>query len=910
MVRDLREPTGPPDPGGFAGREREVRDLLLLLSGRRERLEPLVLHGPAGVGKSALAAEVARKLDATVHWITPGRTVDIDRILLQLLAECEAPRVPIVRAALKGSRGFSRELRDQCVNYVGAHVLVLDDVHPSDARPLLAVLRDCSRLTVILTTRQASGWTKKVRLYRVLPLENVDALVVAATFAMTDSAEPLAELTAAAHGLPYLARIAGALVKQEPREVLSEVVEEPDDLIDLVLNLCTPDEYQVLELLAQRESPAPFTVLTVQAVLQLLTAPPDAGEMVDRLVKWQLVQPWNEEEGEFLLPAPVADAVRDRAHLVSPVSRQLAEDAGCTLLYSASLLDGRDQAQLPDGPLAPPELARYVDEFIDLVANDERQWQGREPIAALATLLAVLGDAHRLVWLHRRWQSLIPSVSRALATLALGLGMPEHARKLLDGDDSAHAVHERAAIEHESGRLGAALDLLDGRLPERDDVHAAWHALVHGAVLCDQGDAHGAEVVLRAAVELHRRFGCRRGEGWALLHLARTYLLRGSAREAEGLLGQAEETLRSVGDQRGQNWVATERIRLPGSLRADPGARKTLAAHAKADDPRGMGWTELYLALVTAAAGTMGPTPAMLGRADVHFVRCQDALGSAWTRHRLALLGSLDPRDEQEQWELVHEQFLETGCTIGTAWTGLELAARHTAPEAVQLLLNTAESEFRALSNVRGVAWVAAVRAVQSNPPTHPDRTTLITLLPPHLPDRDQLLLDIEAFCDDGGPLNGRPIPFFARDTVVTVATASDFMDLPGPGGPRCRVRLTLLDESPSTGTTARLLLRVAPEQGHPWAARDVPWLTATALPLTRASVEPASALLRPSEREAHGAEFDFTPHRTGTHRIRFTIALERTGTVLQQVETELDILDNGRPGNHAAPHAVTPRGR
>jgi hypothetical protein len=142
--------------------------------------------------------------------------------------------------------------------------------------------------------------------------------------------------------------------------------------------------------------------------------------------------------------------------------------------------------------------------------------------------------------------------------------------------------------------------------------------------------------------------------------------------------------------------------------------------------------------------------------------------------------------------------------------------------------------------------------------------------------------------------------------------TGPDFLELPGPAGPRCRVRVTLLDDSPAEDTTARLLLRVSPEDGHPWRAAEAerPWLTVTAVPLTHASVDPASGLLLPSEQAVHGAEFGFTAHRTGTHRIRFTITLERTGTVLQQVETELDILDHDERAGLSSPEAVTHRGR
>ncbi|MGV9450801.1 AAA family ATPase [Streptomyces sp. NPDC003635] len=909
MARDLREPTGPPEASGFAGRDREIAELRSLLADGAEHLQPLVLHGPAGVGKSALAAAVSQDLGRPVHWISPGDTVDVERILLRLLAESGAPRVPIVRAALKRSRAFSRELWNEFARYATDRVLVLDDVHSSATRPLLTALRRCHRLTVFVTTREPSGWPRSSHLHEVRPLENVDALVVAATVARTDSAEPLAQLTTASRGLPSLARIAGALVKDGLREIPREV-EGPDALMALALERCSLDEYRVLELLTLRESGAPFTLRTVESLVRLLSPSPDAAATVNGLLRRQLVQRWSEETGEFVLSAPLADAVRARARPGQPVRSQLAEDARACLEHSAHLLEGGGGDDVaPAGQFGPPDVASYADEFLDLVADDRAPLRQRLHIAgALAPVLAVLGDAHRLVWLYRQLGEVDIRVSRALAAIARDMGMPDHARILLSGDGSAHAVHARAAVEYQAGRLTDALAALEVRPPEADDIHAAWHSLVRGAVLCDQGDARGAEGLLRTAVGLHRRFDCRRGYGWALLHLARTYLMRGFAAEGEGLLAQAEQTLRSVGDRRGVNWVATERMRLPGALSTDPDARRTLAAHAKADDPRGTGWTKLFLAIQYAVAGTLGAARTTLGQADVHLVSGQDMLGSAWARHRLALLGPMTADEDRKQWELVYEQFLKTGCTRGLAWTGLELAARSPSPDTARYLLHLAESDFRALSDVRGSVWVEAVRAVRRDPPTRPDSAALTALLPPGLPDRDELMRDVEGFCVDGGPLGGRGIPFLARDLVVIDSTAADHAGLPGRNGPGCRVRITLLDDSPTAGTTACLLLRVVPEPGHPWASASAPWLTATALPVTRASVEPASALLRPSAQ--HGAEFDFTPHRTGTHRLRFTIALERTGTVLQQVETELDILDNDQPGSHTAPHAVIPRGR
>ncbi|MGW7612181.1 VMAP-C domain-containing protein [Streptomyces sp. NPDC054766] len=124
--------------------------------------------------------------------------------------------------------------------------------------------------------------------------------------------------------------------------------------------------------------------------------------------------------------------------------------------------------------------------------------------------------------------------------------------------------------------------------------------------------------------------------------------------------------------------------------------------------------------------------------------------------------------------------------------------------------------------------------------------------------------------------------------------------------GDTCRVRVTLLDESPADSAEKRLLLRVAPGPHHPWSESDTarrPWLTVTATPLTPAVVEPATALVRPSEEKTEGAEFTVVAHHPGRHFIRFTVSLARTDTVLQQVETEFDVVDSDCPPGSAAAH-------
>ncbi|CCK27814.1 hypothetical protein BN159_3435 [Streptomyces davaonensis JCM 4913] len=910
------------------GRADDLRALLYDLSiGGVSGRAPFVavLHGPPGVGKSALAAVMARwhgdeqrrqsgEDPLPVHWLGLGGTVDVQGTLLRLLAECGAPREPIVHAATAPERVFRRLLRYQCAKHIRERVVVLDDVSPSAARPLLKVLRGCVGLTVIVTSDQKRGWRGVDLLHRVWPLSGREATELFSRYPETHSvAAPSAAL-----GLPSLVRIAGALAHEVPREELLGAT-RPDALVQLALHRCTPEERLLLETLASRPSRAPFTTLTIW--------PLDRRNAMAGLVQRGLVQQPREAEDVFLLPAPVREAVLGRppAHVTPPDELVLELAGAATRLVddSASLLDGRPRLLSDDKPLealSPHEFAAHIDEFMRLLADTRRlraKYLEDLFINALATVLAFLGDAHRLVALHRGSRK-NSAVRRALCAVARGVGLPDVAQSLIDGDTTPHAIRERAANHHAAGHLDSALAAL-GTAPEAEDIHAAWNLLVRGAVLCDQGKVEEAARHLRFSADLHRAFDCRRGHGQALLQLARVSLLRGLNAEADELLGQAEVLLSALGDVRGQNWIETERVRLQAQ-RGDTEeacltAERTIAAHKAAGDVRGVGWTEFWLGHALWGDGHHSDAEYEWQEARECFSQCWDALGHAWARHRVALVppDRLPWREDPvAEWLSVHQEFVETGCTHGRAWATLEIAARVPGPAMSSAFLSTAQSDFRTLDDVAGLSWVSAVRIARDHTPPPPDARARLTESLPDRPWATQLIQDIERFWDT--PFNGllNEIPPHARDLVLTTSTPDVTEEDLSPHGPRCRVRITLLDESPTTGTTARLLLRVSPEPGHTWAAdpEAAPWLTATALPLTRASLEPPSAHLRPSHQAGHGAEFDFTPHRTGTHRIRFTIALERTGTVLQQVETELDILDNDQPGSHAAPHSVIPRGR
>jgi len=162
---DAREGLGPPEPStlsrlpvrttSFVGRDRELAEIGALLAAPEERL--LTLVGPAGVGKTRLALQVARaqleggSFQNGVHFIS----------LEALSSPVQLPN------RLAEGLGLNLEGKGEpvgeVVRYLGERelLLVLDNFehllagHPSDGAGLVAaLLRGCSRLKVLATSRE------------------------------------------------------------------------------------------------------------------------------------------------------------------------------------------------------------------------------------------------------------------------------------------------------------------------------------------------------------------------------------------------------------------------------------------------------------------------------------------------------------------------------------------------------------------------------------------------------------------------------------------------------------------------------------------------------------------------------------------------------------------------------------
>ncbi|MEU0270652.1 hypothetical protein [Streptomyces sp. NPDC006307] len=448
-------------------------------------------------------------------------------------------------------------------------------------------------------------------------------------------------------------------------------------------------------------------------------------------------------------------------------------------------------------------------------------------------------------------------------------------------------------LEHHSGNLKGALEALDtARRASGYDEHRLL--TVQGSILIDQGFPHQALAVLEQAAHVH---GVGDSFPW-LIEQARLHLLLGQADAARTALTAA----RACATERDSGLLLTQEGRLL-LLSGRQGEaltkfRDALAAYEAAENPRGEAWARHYIGRALDAPFSGQAQTELLRALDI-FRGLPDEFGTAWTLHHLGLLARWTDPDGAARVHLhqAEQLFTEIGCPHGSAWTALELGLLDTlgpggdrARVRATSRFGAAAHLFRSMGDEAGLLWTAYAETALTPGQGDDPVVFLRELAARRVPSRHH----IENLIGDWRLWHDEPsrtpylLPRRARDTITTSDHPASGTGLPTD----CHVRLTLLDGP--TGTA--ILLRVVPGDLHPWGSAGrggVPWLTAVATPLTRGDIEPATGLVRPSDQESDGAEFRFTPHRPGIHRIRFTIAHESTGTVLQQVETEIDIADS-----------------
>jgi hypothetical protein len=172
-----------------------------------------VVHGPCGVGKSALALEAAHRAAPVFPdgqlYIDLRQATRVPHRLLRHLGVSEVPHAVDEAAALLRSR-----LADRAV------LLVLDGAtDPAPLRDLLPATGPCA----VLITSRAPLLLDGAEHLRLGPLSDVDGLALLTRLAPRAEFEPAsaAQIVQCCHGIPLALHIAGALLAHRPARPLA-----------------------------------------------------------------------------------------------------------------------------------------------------------------------------------------------------------------------------------------------------------------------------------------------------------------------------------------------------------------------------------------------------------------------------------------------------------------------------------------------------------------------------------------------------------------------------------------------------------------------------------------------------------------------------------------------------------------
>lgn len=266
----------PPAITDFTGRESAIRQLEKILTGASTGLPIVAISGPAGVGKSSLALQLAHRIrrvfpdgqlyaDLRGMRTDPAEPLTVLGRLLRAVGLPNAAHGDTVEERASQFRGAVADLRI---------LVVLDDARSAaQVRPLLPGTASCA---VIVTSRcRLAGLEGAVHLAleTFTPAEAVTLLSRIIGKGRVD-AEPAAakELIRLCGCLPLAVRIAGARLAARPRWRLAQLADRLQGELSRLDELAT-DDLEVRASLADSYRALPGPVRRLLRLLSLLDAP-------------------------------------------------------------------------------------------------------------------------------------------------------------------------------------------------------------------------------------------------------------------------------------------------------------------------------------------------------------------------------------------------------------------------------------------------------------------------------------------------------------------------------------------------------------------------------------------------------------------------------------------------------------
>jgi DNA-binding SARP family transcriptional activator/tetratricopeptide (TPR) repeat protein len=693
---------------GFVGRDSVRASLRAALSATGENPEPVVVTGPAGIGKSALAVEMAYELaerfpDGQLFARLRGadaRPVPPEQILGYFLRSLGVPpsTLPDDRDSLEGL--YRSKL-------AGKRLLVLldDAANTWQVEPLLPAT---AGVATVVTSRWALAALPNARRVELLPFggDSSHRLITQIVGAARVSAEPAAAsaIAAACAHLPLALQIAAAKLAARPHWRLADMANRLSDENDRLDELSIDgtgvrasisvsldslgDRERLLLLLLSALGSTDFAAWVCGPLLDLPLT--QAAGLLDELVDARLVE----------VNSGTSSHTRYRLHdLVRVLARELLAgevaaadraDALHRLLRCWWFLTTEAHRREYGGDFTSPRtgaqpwpLPRWL---LEDLLEDPIGWFESEHANAMAAVRLAADLGH---------PALCGDLAVSLVTLFEARAHREDwrtahevaldcARSHGDRRTEARVRLSRAGLAFVEQRLGAAGEDLTAALTWFDAEGDR-----HGRGLAERGlggidRLQGRHAQARArylrAVEDLRATGDAAGEAHVLTNLARVELDCGNSARSESLLQAALDICTTVGVRR----VAAQARYSLGVLLLDQG-RLDLAQSA---------FTEV-LSSVTAAEDPAGKAYALLGVGTVHLARA-DAAAAATALAEASELAKI------------------AGSRVGEGRVLLaqaELAHLRGDADTAQRTLDEAEATFAAI-DVRG--WLVRCAALRA----------------------------------------------------------------------------------------------------------------------------------------------------------------------------------------------------
>ncbi len=742
--------------GPFAGRRAHLAQIAQWVHQARAstsvRPTVVLLHGPAGSGRTTLAVRAARQLKdqfrgaCVVDLRGAGTPLPVRDALLHLLNRLGAPRDQLLFRERQNQEQHLRRLLDQYQKHLTGVpvVIVLDDA--TNAEQVRALVPERSESLVLVTAREPFDLELPDAVTHSLavgPLDLDDTFELLGEIAdgagtRTPRPEEAERLRSLCAGLPIALRIAGsALADHGGAAGLAADIEVfgPRDPVDRVLALRYHDQPEPSRRLLRRLALAGRASFGAAAAAALLAT--DEQEAARRLAELAAAGMIENVRGSRYRPHDLVRAFA-RERLLDeedPVERAAAHER---LIRSYAelantvvrLVEGKTSTRagrFGQHGFASLELAlRWLDEESSFITAALREAEGVDQAAVQALLGALCdycllrGDLYRL--------GEISELAQAQEG-AKGRSGPDEDRSVLVRSvqwRTGIAARQLGELDKSRSTLTAVVDLYF----EAQHPAGAARALDSlGITLHHQGNLREAETKLREAVELQAAPGLEEDRAWTMHALAAVLRDMGQVAEALELLRESLALHRENESVQGEAWAHLQLGQVYLQLgRVDLGDAELRAAgqaYALARDPRGTAWTLTQQARARLLRGEAQEAAHDLDEAVQRHRASEDARGEAWTLYYLghALEESGDTDASLRTLERSRSMFSRMRDVYGLA------CARHHSARVTRdqraartgnlrnsgfarQLLQDARQDFRRIGVEHGEAWSCVELAV------------------------------------------------------------------------------------------------------------------------------------------------------------------------------------------------------